>query len=130
MVYVIIQTVILVITQGTVRVGGVLLALISSILIGRLLTFRYKKGMEKRLGREVKEHELTSITSWMEASTKEERPRVVPVRPDMSPKEKAELSRKNLEELINTERTQGRQAAHELMKQLFQIDDDEQKPKK
>ncbi|HEY0099764.1 MAG TPA: hypothetical protein VGB76_12525 [Pyrinomonadaceae bacterium] len=42
--------------------------------IGWLATRIYKMQMEKRLGRKIEgEHELTSITSWMEAS-KDEKP--------------------------------------------------------
>jgi hypothetical protein len=43
-------------------------------LIGWLATRLYKNNMEKRLGRKIEgEHELTSITSWMEASAKDEK---------------------------------------------------------
>lgn len=41
---------------------------ISSVLVGRV----YRKHMERKLGRRLKgEYELTSLSSWMEVSTKE-----------------------------------------------------------
>ncbi len=118
----IILTILSIMLTGSGRVG-----LLIPILIGSWLATRmYRRRMEKQLGRKVRgDHELTSITSWMEAASKDDRPRVTRAHPDMSPKEKAELSRRNLEEIIKTERTQGRQAAHDLIKQLILPDEEE-----
>lgn len=108
------------------RSGGTLILMLAAAIVGWFATLRYKRRMEKQLGRKVKgDHELTSIISWMEASSKEDKPRVTRARPDMNPKEKAELSRRNLEEIIRTDRTQGRQAAHDLIKQLILPGDEE-----
>ncbi|MGH9873881.1 MAG: hypothetical protein ACRD9S_15630 [Pyrinomonadaceae bacterium] len=49
-------------------IGFVAVAL-SSFFVGRV----YRKHMERKLGRRLKnEYELTSLTSWMEASNKDE----------------------------------------------------------
>jgi hypothetical protein len=54
-----------------------LLVLIVFLLLGGvgwITTHLMKQRMEKRLGRKVRgEHELTSITSWMEAETKDKK---------------------------------------------------------
>lgn len=50
-----------------------ILMLISGIT-GWWATRQLRKRMEKRLGRKVRgEHELTSITSWMEAESKDKK---------------------------------------------------------
>jgi hypothetical protein len=57
----------------------------AAAIVGWLLTRRYRKNMEKRLGRKVRgDHELTSISSWMEASAEDEAARAAPVGREMN----------------------------------------------
>ncbi|HEY0319337.1 MAG TPA: DUF4199 domain-containing protein [Pyrinomonadaceae bacterium] len=127
-VYIIIFAVIIPLVFG-VRIGGTIPMLVAAAIVGWFLTRRYRKNMEKRLGRKVKgDHELTSISSWMEASTKEEQTRLTPATPNMSPKEKLELAKKNMENYINVYRTEGKDAARTQMAQLLQVDENEPNP--
>ena len=51
-----------------------LIFMIISGVAGWWTTRKMRKRMERRLGREIKgEHELTSLTSWMEAESKDKR---------------------------------------------------------
>lgn len=61
--------------DGRLFVGEVILPIVfvavalSTFFVGRV----YRKHMERKLGRRVKnEYELTSLTSWMEASKKDD----------------------------------------------------------
>jgi len=75
-VYIIIFTVIIPLVFG-VQIGGTIPIMIAAAIVGWFITRRYRKNIERRLGRKVKgDHELTSISSWMEASIKDEKPRV------------------------------------------------------
>ena len=59
-----------------VRINGIIPLAVAVAVVGWLLTRRYRKSMEKRLGRKVRgDHELTSLSSWMEVSAKDEAPR-------------------------------------------------------
>lgn len=52
----------------------VLIALVVIITIFMFIhKLVYKKGLENRLGRKVKDRELTSISAWMESSPLNER---------------------------------------------------------
>jgi hypothetical protein len=76
-VYIIIFAVIIPLIFG-VQIGGTIPIMIAAAIVGWFITRRYRKNMERRLGRKVKgDHELTSISSWMEASKKDERPLVI-----------------------------------------------------
>jgi hypothetical protein len=86
-VYIIIFWVLIPLVFG-VRINGTIPIIIAAAIVGWFLTRRYRKNMEKRLGRKLKgDHELTSISSWMEASAKDEKPRVAESRPDTNPAE-------------------------------------------
>lgn len=75
-VYIIIFAVIVPLVFG-VRIGGAIPVMVAAAIVGWFITRRYRKNMERRLGRKVTgDHELTSLSSWMEASKKDERPRV------------------------------------------------------
>jgi len=75
-VYIIIFWVIVPLVFG-VRISGAIPIMVAAAIVGWFLTRRYRKNMEQRLGRKVKgDHELTSISSWMEATPEDERPRV------------------------------------------------------
>lgn len=57
---------------GRLGIPGPLLWLAALSIVGWFATIRYRRNMERRLGRKIKgEHELTSISSWMEAESKE-----------------------------------------------------------
>ena len=71
-VYIIIFWVIIPLVFGVI-VNGMIPLMVAVAIVGWLLTRRYRKNMEKRLGRKVRgDHELTSISSWMEVSAKDE----------------------------------------------------------
>jgi len=83
-VYIIIFWVIIPLVFG-VTVNGMIPLMVAVAIVGWLLTRRYRKNMEKRLGRKVRgDHELTSISSWMEASAEDEATRAAPVGREMS----------------------------------------------
>ena len=83
-VYIIIFWVIIPLVFG-VRVNGMIPLMVAVAIVGWLLTRRYRKNMEKRLGRKVRgDHELTSISSWMEASAEDEAARAAPVGREMN----------------------------------------------
>ena len=68
-----------------VTVNGMIPLMVAVAIVGWLLTRRYRKNMEKRLGRKVRgDHELTSISSWMEASAEDEAARAAPVGREMN----------------------------------------------
>ena len=78
-VYIIIFWVIIPLVFG-VMVNGMIPLMVAVAIVGWLLTRRYRKNMEKRLGRKVRgDHELSSISSWMEVSAKDEAARAAPV---------------------------------------------------
>ena len=82
-VYIIIFWVIIPLVFG-VTVNGMIPLMVAVAIVGWLLTRRYRKNMEKRLGRKVRgDHELTSISSWMEAS-EGEAARAAPVGREMN----------------------------------------------
>jgi ABC-type xylose transport system permease subunit len=58
---------------GRVGIPGPVLWIAALGIVGWFATIRYRRKMEKRLGRKIKgDHELTSISSWMEAESKDE----------------------------------------------------------
>jgi len=52
---------------------GFILFIIISIIIGFIIKVITKGRMNRALGRDVGDHELTSLNSWMEVHEKEER---------------------------------------------------------
>jgi hypothetical protein len=55
-----------------VGIPGPLLWIAALAIVGWFATIKYRRNMEKRLGRKVRgEHELTSISSWMEVASRE-----------------------------------------------------------
>src|SRR6185503_15551882 len=83
-VYIIIFWVIIPLVFGVI-VNGMIPLMVAVTIVGWLLTRRYRKNMEKRLGRKVRgDHELTSISSWMEVSAKDEAARAAPVGREMN----------------------------------------------
>lgn len=48
------------------------------LIIGFIVKILIKRRMRRALGRTVKDHELTSLNSWMEVSENEERGKVPP----------------------------------------------------
>lgn len=84
-VYIIIFWVIIPLIFGVI-INGIIPLVVAVAIVGWLLTRRYRKNMEKRLGRKVRgDHELTSISSWMEVSAKDEAARATPVHREMNP---------------------------------------------
>jgi predicted DNA repair protein MutK len=84
-VYIIIFWVIIPLVFGVI-INGLIPLVVAVAIVGWLLTRKYRKNMEKRLGRKVRgDHELTSISSWMEVSAKDEAARAAPVHRDMNP---------------------------------------------
>ena len=84
-VYIIIFWVIIPLVFGVI-INGLIPLVVAVAIVGWLLTRKYRKNMEKRLGRKVRgDHELTSISSWMEVSAKDEAERAAPVHRDMNP---------------------------------------------
>lgn len=82
-VYIIIFWVIIPLVFGVI-VNGMIPLMVAIAIVGWLLTRRYRKNMEKRLGRKVRgDHELTSISSWMEVSAEDEAARAAPVDREM-----------------------------------------------
>lgn len=58
---------------GRVGIPGPILWITVLAIVGWFATIRHRRKMEKRLGRKIKgDHELTSISSWMEVESKEE----------------------------------------------------------
>ena len=58
---------------GRVGIPGPVLWVAALGIVGWFATIRYRRNMEKRLGRKLKgDHELTSISSWMEAESKKD----------------------------------------------------------
>ena len=77
-VYIIIFWVIIPLVFGVI-INGIIPLVVAVAIVGWLLTRRYRKNMERRLGRKVRgDHELTSISSWMESSAKDEAARAAP----------------------------------------------------
>ena len=96
----IILIIVIALTTGRVGIPGPLLWIVALAMVNWLATIKYRRSMEKRLGRKVKgDYELTSISSWMEASSKEERPRVKTASPNITPERSAQ---KNPSELNKT----------------------------
>jgi predicted DNA repair protein MutK len=84
-VYIIIFWVIIPLVFGVI-INGLIPLVVAVAIVGWLLTRKYRKNMEKRLGRKVRgDHELTSISSWMEVSAKDEAARAAPVHREMNP---------------------------------------------
>ena len=84
-VYIIIFWVIIPLVFGVI-INGMIPLVVAVAIVGWLLTRRYRKNMEKRLGRKVRgDHELTSISSWMEVSSKEEATHAAPLQREMNP---------------------------------------------
>jgi hypothetical protein len=84
-VYIIIFWVIIPLVFGVI-INGIIPLVVAVAIVGWLLTRKYRKNMEKRLGRKVRgDHELTSISSWMEVSAKDEAARAAPVHREMNP---------------------------------------------
>jgi len=82
--YIIIFWVIIPLVFGVI-VNGMIPLMVVVAIVGWLLTRRYRKNMEKRLGRKVRgDHELTSISSWMEVSAEDEVARAAPVDREMN----------------------------------------------
>ena len=48
------------------------------LIIGFIVKILMKRRMRRALGRTVKDHELTSLNSWMQVSENEERGKVPP----------------------------------------------------
>lgn len=58
---------------------GILILIIVTVIIGVIAKIVNKKRMRGALGREVGDHELTSLNSWMEVHEKEgQKPQVNP----------------------------------------------------
>ena len=58
---------------GRIVIPGPFVWLIALGIAGWFATIRYRRNMEKRLGRKLKgDHEMTSLTSWMEADSKQD----------------------------------------------------------
>ena len=51
---------------------GFILFLIVSVIVGFIIKVMTKKRMSQSLGRDVGDHEVNSISSWMEVHEKEE----------------------------------------------------------
>jgi hypothetical protein len=54
------------------RIGFILFIIISAI-VGLIIKIATKRRMSRSLGREVGDHELTSLNSWMQVHEKEEK---------------------------------------------------------
>jgi len=52
---------------------GLILFIIVGLIVGFIIKVITKKRMNRALGRDVGDHELTSLNSWMEVHEKEER---------------------------------------------------------
>lgn len=84
-VYVIIFWVLVPLVFG-IEINGAIPVIVAATIVGWFMTRRYRKNMEKRLGRKVKgDHELTSISSWMEAASKSEEPGASLAPPEIDP---------------------------------------------
>ena len=61
---------------GRIGIPGPIVWILALAIVGWFATIRYRRNMEKRLGRKLKgDHELTSLSSWMEAdSNREDQP--------------------------------------------------------
>src|SRR5437667_1787897 len=58
---------------GRIGIPGPGIWMLALGIVGWFATIRYRRNMEKRLGRKIKgDHELTSISSWMEVESKKE----------------------------------------------------------
>ncbi len=58
---------------GRIAIPGPLAWIVALGIAGWFATIRYRRNMQKRLGRKLKgDHELTSLSSWMEADSKSE----------------------------------------------------------
>ena len=65
--------IVLTLLTGDIVIPRPLLWIAALAIVGWFGTIKYRRNMEKRLGRKVKgDLELTSITSWMEVASKEE----------------------------------------------------------
>ena len=85
-VYIIIFWVIIPLVFGVI-INGIIPLVVAVAIVGWLLTRRYRKNMEKRLGRKVRgDHELTSISSWMEVSAKEGKANAAASPPEVNPR--------------------------------------------
>jgi len=51
---------------------GLILFIIGSIIVGFIIKMIMKGRMNRALGRDVGDHELTSLNSWMDVHEKEE----------------------------------------------------------
>jgi hypothetical protein len=69
----------------------VILIVIAVVLLSSLVLFIQKVTLKRRLGeglgRQVKDHEITSITAWMDASPKSEPTPTVPTTPVLEKKD-------------------------------------------
>ena len=52
---------------------GIFLFIIIATIVGAVIKFMTKRRMTRSLGRDVGDHELTSLNSWMEVHEKEEK---------------------------------------------------------
>src|SRR2546429_5290376 len=58
---------------GRIGIPGPVIWMLALGIVGWFATIRYRRNMEKRLGRKLKgDHELTSLSSWMEVESKRE----------------------------------------------------------
>ncbi len=55
-----------------------LIIFVGFLITGFIVKILMKRRMRRALGRTVKDHELTSLNSWMQVSENEERDKVLP----------------------------------------------------